>query len=394
MKFTWFNYTQVVFGENAVRDYMSRWIQPKSRVLCTFGGGSIDQNGARKDVQDALNGLQCEVKWEGGIPANPEYDRLVEIVGVARKFKPDFLLAVGGGSVIDGTKFISTAINLAEDVDPWKIITDKICPDVLVPIGTVLTLPATGSEWDAGYVISRRSMKSKLAGGCEKTYPLFSLLDPRYTMTLPVRQLRNGVYDAITHCLDLYVTPEWDFMTDSFMMTVLKELVIIGPDVIKPDSSIELRERLIRAASFALNEVLYLGRKTDISIHIIGHMLTALYGIDHGVTLALVTIPFFENKIIFESRKETLAKSAEFVFDVREGSVEEKARAFIAKLREFIQTIGMPTKVSEVEGVVINKGDIEKITNMVFDSVKSDRFGFNGITVRSVVDEVFQKIIQ
>lgn len=394
MKWTWFNSTQVVFGEYAVRDYLKRWIKPNSRVLCTFGGGSIDQNGARKDVVDALDALNCDHKWEGGIPANPEYDRLVEIVKVARQYKPDFLLAVGGGSIIDGTKFISMAINLPENTDLWTILTDKVCPEIYVPIGTVLTLPASGSEWNNSFVVSRRSIKGKIGIGNEKTYPVFSLLDPRYTMTLPVRQLRNGVYDSLTHCIDFYLSPESDMLTDYFMMTVFKELVTIGPDVIKPDSSIELHERLIRASSFALNQVLFLGRRPDISIHLIGHMLTALYGIDHGVTLAIVTIPFYENKVIFESRIETLAKSADFVFDVHEGTVAEKAHAFVSKLRDFIQLIGMPSKVSEVEGVVINQGDVAKLTDMVMDSVNGNCFGVNGITTRAVVEEVFTKIIQ
>lgn len=392
MKWTWINTTRVVFGENSVKDHLCDFVTPNSKVLCTFGGGSIDKNGARKDVSEALAALNCEVKWEGGIPPNPEYDRLMEIVEVARKFQPDFLLAVGGGSIIDGTKFISCAVHLPLDIEPWKIITDFISPPKYVIFGAVLTLPATGSEWNNGFVISRRSINAKLEGVDQHSFPNFSLLDPKYTMTLPERQLKNGVYDAITHCIDQYLTPGFSPMMDNYNMSVFKELVTIGPEVIKPNSSYELHERLMVACSFALNMFFTLGIIQDWSIHQIGHMITALYDIDHGVTLAISTIPFLEMQ--FENRKEKMAKSAEFIFGITEGTVDEKAHAFLDELAKFIKQIGMPLKISEIEGIKVNEGDVDKLTDMVMDANHNNSFGYLGMTTREIVHGALEKILQ
>lgn len=392
MKWTWRNTTQVVFEENAVNNNLHKYVVRGSRVLCTFGGGSIERNGCREEVERSLRALDCEILWEGGIPANPEYDRLIEIITVAREFKPDLLLAVGGGSVIDGTKFISCGINLSKEIDPWKIITEHAEPTSYVPIGVVLTIPATGSEWNSGFVISRRSISAKLAGLGFPVYPRFSLLDVRYTMTLPVKQIRNGVFDAITHCMDEYLTPQENPLQDLLIMSVFKELVRIGPEVIKENSSKELHERLIMAASFALNDIMTLGVECDWSIHMIGQQLTALYGIDHGATLSICSIPFLESQ--FDNRKEKYAISAEYVFGIKEGSIEDKARSFLRELRQFIENIGMPTKVSEVEGVNIEEGDINKCTDMVWSSAGNSSFGYRGMTTKEITRQVLKAVIQ
>jgi alcohol dehydrogenase YqhD (iron-dependent ADH family) len=233
MKWLWVNQTQVGFGVGAVKEHLAKFVKPGLKVICTFGGGSIDQNGARADTQAALDALGCTVAWEGGILANPEYERLKEIVAVVKAAKPDLLLAVGGGSVLDGTKFISSAAKLDDGVDAWDAIMIKHdFPATKVDVGSVLTLPATGSEWNSGFVISRRAIKMKLGSGCNLSFPVFSLLDPNYTLTLPARQLRNGVYDAITHCIDQYLTGQEVPIMDGYWITTFKELVDIGPEVI------------------------------------------------------------------------------------------------------------------------------------------------------------------
>lgn len=376
MKWTWTNTTQVGFGTDCVKEHLHQFVEAGSRVLCTFGGGSIDRNGARQDVTEALAALNCEVKWEGGILANPEYDHLLEIVAVVKSFKPDILIAVGGGSVLDGTKFISCAAMLEEGVDPWTILSEGNYPSKAIPVGAVMTLPATGSEWNWNLVISRKSINAKIASASQITFPKFSLLDPKYTMTLPPRQLQNGVFDAITHCMDQYLTGEENSLFDNFFLTVVKELVNIGPEVIQENSSLELHERLIVAASFGLNIVFSLGKDPCWGIHDIGNQLTAKFHIDHGRTLSIVAPFFFENQ--FESRIPLLAKSAEYVFGVNEGSQEEKARAFISELRAFIKKIGMPEKVSDVEGVVVNNGDLEQMIKMVWEANGSKPFGWRG----------------
>lgn len=392
MKWLWLNTTQVGFGVGCVKEHMSRFIKPNSRILCTFGGGSIDKNGARKDTEEALEALHCEVRWEGGIPANPEYERLMEIVKVVREWAPDCILAVGGGSVLDGTKFISCAAKLPEDSDAWQtILVEGRYPETFVPVGSVMTLPATGSEWNSNFVISWRAKTLKQSGGCPGTFPVFSLLDPQYTMTLPVRQLRNGVCDAIIHVIDQFLTGQELPMMDSFWMSTLKELVDIAPEVVQENSSLDLHERLVMAASFALNFAFTLGKEGCWGIHMIGHQLTAKYDIDHGTTLAIVCPHFLENQ--FDARVSLLAQSAEFVFGFREGTQEEKAHAFIKKLTEVFASIGQISKISEWPDTTIGPNDVDEVTKMVMESVGNAPFGFRGQVTEADVSEILKKCL-
>ena len=222
-------------------------------------------------------------------------------------------------------------------------------------------------------------------------YPYFSLIDPKYTMTLPARQLRNGLYDAMCHCIDTVITPHPVPMKDDFVYSVMRELVDIGVPLMQPNSSLELHSRLIQAASFALNYILALGMPQCWAIHGIGHMLTARYGIDHGATLAIVT-PILLQKF-HKEREYKLARAAERVFDVRTGTDAEKAQAFITHISQWIKDIGEPTKVSEWPGAKIEEGDLEKVTKMVIDS-KGARFGVDGCCNEQVVREILQKAIQ
>lgn len=386
MKWFWDNTTQVMFGQGAVKEHMKKFVKEHSRVVCTFGGGSIEHNGAKSDVTEALNELQCEVFWQGGIPANPEYDRLVEIAAFVKEKQPDIIIAVGGGSVVDGTKFIALAAKLEEGKDPWSIMKREF-PASAYPFGTVMTLPATGSEWNEGFVISRRSQNQKLSVTTSMTYPKFSLLDPKYTMTLPVRQLRNGVYDAFVHCVDRYLTPEYQPLFTNLYLANVKELVDIGTEVIKEDSPIEYRERLIVAALFPINNLLNLGLKKDRGIHIIGHMLTAKYGIDHAASLSMITNAFYENQ--FEKRKENMALTAEFSFGVKEGTTEEKARAFINCVNKFMTDLGMPTKISQWKDIQIGDNDVEILTKMVMETTGNKPFGYESMITEDDVRYIF-----
>ncbi|OHT01929.1 alcohol dehydrogenase, iron-containing family protein [Tritrichomonas foetus] len=395
MKWIWQNYTQIGFGEFAVRDHLSKFVKPNSKVICTFGGGSIDKNGARADVQNSLDLLQCEVRWEGGIPPNPEYDRLVEIAKVCKDFQPDVLLAVGGGSVCDGTKFISFAARLENVDDAWDMYINRKFPENPIPFGSVMTLPATGSEWDHSFVISKRSEKAKHDRVHRLAYPQFSLLDPRYAATLPQRQLSNGVFDAFCHCVDQYLTPQEVPMMDNFWLSLCKELVTIGPDVIKEGSSLELKGRLFVSASFALNGLFVLGKEDCWAIHTIGHQITAEFDVDHAATLSMVMPFLLENK--FESRISLLAKTAEFVFGIYEGTEEEKARKCIVEIRKFIRDLKLPLKLSDWKTddgkeIQVNEGTVELLTQKVMESMNGEPFGFrqsfNADDVRSILAHV------
>jgi alcohol dehydrogenase YqhD (iron-dependent ADH family) len=390
MKWLWTNQTQVGFGVGAVKDHLAKFVKPNSKVVCTFGGGSIDGNGARADTQSVLDSLGCTTIWAGGILANPEYDRLLEIVALVRSEGPDLLLAVGGGSVLDGTKFVSVAATLDPEVDAWNaILRREGYPATKIDVGCILTLPATGSEWNSNFVISRHSQQLKLSSGHQLCFPVFSLLDPTYTLTLPARQLRNGVFDAIVHCIDQFLIGQQIPMLDGFWMVLVRELVDIGPLVVRDGSSLELRSRLMVAASFALNGLFCLGKDECWAIHEIGHTLTAKYDIDHGATLAIGAPIVLAPQI--EQRKELRAQSAEHVFDVKHGTVEEKARAFVEKLREFIVAIGLPLKVNDWQGAVPQDGDVEELVDWVWEWNGKQPFGWRGCVTKELAKDIVQK---
>lgn len=392
MKFVWNNYTQVAFGQGVVRKFIPKYVRPGSKVLCTFGCGSCFTNGSKTDLGEALDTLNCVVRWEGGIMPNPEYERCMEIVQIVKEFQPDLLIALGGGSVFDATKFICLAAKMNEGEDPYDMLTKGTYPSTAFSMATVLTMPATGSEWNNNFVISRRAMNLKLGGSHDKVYPQFSLLDPKYTMTLPVRQLRNGVFDAMTHVIDQFVTQEENFMFDSFWISIFRELVEIGPEVIKEGSSIELHERLIIACSFALNLLFSLGKPGDWTIHLIGNMITEKYGIDHGATLALTAQPFLDSQK--DTRKNVLARIARECWH-EQGSADDQADACVRHIREFIAEIGMPTKVSEYKYADLHPKpeDIDELVRWIMDSNGGASLGAHGEVTADTIRSVLEKII-
>ena len=394
-KWLWQNYTKIGYGENAVKDHLPNMIKPGSKVFCVFGGGSIDKNGARIDVQSALDSIKCETKWEGGVMPNPEYERLCEIAKVCREFNPDILLAVGSGSVCDGTKFIACAAKLDENQDPWDMYVNRKFPSEPYPFGSIMTLPATGSEWDHSFVISRRSIKAKLDRVYYKSYPTFSLLDPKYTITLPQRQLSNGVFDAFCHCVDQYLTGQEVPMMDNFWLSLTKELVDIGPDVIKDGSSLELRGRLMVAAAFALNGLFTLGKEDCWAIHSIGHQITSEYGVDHAATLSMVMPFLLENQ--FEHRKALLARTTDFIFDPnhREKTEEEKARQCIDEIRKFIVSLKLPLKLSDYDkNLKVEENTVDEVTQRVMESMDNEPFGFRHQVTENDVKIILKQVFQ
>lgn len=391
MKWLWTNTTKVGFGSNVVQEHLKDFVTKKSRILCTFGGGSIEKNRARSDVEKALSELECEVKWEGGIQPNPRYVKCLEIIKIVREYKPDLILAVGGGSVIDATKFIAAAACLDEFVVPWDIISKGAYAKTAVPFGTVLTIPATGSEWNNGYAIQRDDIQEKNNSGSQLVYPQFSLIDPRYTMTLPARQLRNGLFDAMMHCTDQVITSESAPMSDNFYYSIMRELVDISDGLMKPNSSLELHERLITAASFAQNHIFTYAKRPNWECHLVAQPLTPMYGIDHAATLSIVAPVLYEK--VKKGRIQTMARAAERVFDVRSGTDEEKADKFVESLRNWAVKLGMPLKVSDCEyATKINPGDVQILTQKVKDLTHSFPYRFNDELTETVVEEIFNEV--
>jgi NADP-dependent alcohol dehydrogenase len=339
--FDYKNPTKIIFGKGEIAKINAE-IPANSKVLMLYGGGSIKKNGIYEQVVSALKDFDC-VEF-GGIPANPEYSVLMDALAVIKEQKIDFLLAVGGGSVIDGTKFLSSA-TLFEGDNPWDILDKKIATQKGMPFGTVLTLPATGSEMNSGAVITRKETKQKLVMGGPGLFPVFSILDPLVVASIPERQIANGLADSFTHVLEQYMTyPIEANLQDRFAESILQTIIEVAPRILKDPSDYKAAANFMWSCTMALNGLIQKGVPTDWAIHMMGHELTALYGIDHARTLAILTGPHYNYN--FENKKAKLAQYAERVWNA-EGTLDEKAKAGIQKTTEFFHSIGIQTRLSE-----------------------------------------------
>ncbi|MCX7548124.1 iron-containing alcohol dehydrogenase [Xanthomarina sp. F1114] len=336
------NPTKIIFGKDSI-EKLSKEIPENAKVLMLYGGGSIKNNGIYKQVKTALENVT--VIEFGGIPANPEYAVLMEALEVIKTENITYLLAVGGGSVIDGTKFLSAAA-LYEGHSPWNILTDNIRTEKGLPFGTVLTLPATGSEMNSGAVITREETKEKLGMGGPGLFPEFSILDPQVITSIPERQLANGLTDAFTHVLEQYMTyPIGALLQDRFAESILQTLIEVAPRVLKDPTDYEAASNFMWSCTMALNGLIQKGVPTDWAVHAMGHELTALFGIDHARTLAVIAPSHY--KYHFEAKKEKLAQYGERVWNITEGSTDDKAYAAIEKTEAFFHELGINTKLSE-----------------------------------------------
>ncbi|GAB5526793.1 MAG: iron-containing alcohol dehydrogenase [Roseivirga sp.] len=340
--FEFVNPTKILFGKDQIQR-LSTEIPEGAKVLMLYGGGSIKKNGIYEKVQTALKGH--EVLEFGGIPANPEYDVLMKALKIIKEEQITFMLAVGGGSVIDGVKFLASAA-LYEGNEPWDILAKKIRTFKGLPFGTVLTLPATGSEMNSGSVITRAETKEKLTMGGPGLFPVFSVLDPTVVTSIPERQIANGLADAFTHVLEQYMTyPAGAMLQDRLAESILQTLIEVAPQIMKDPTDYEAAANFMWSCTMALNGLIQKGVPTDWAIHMMGHELTALFGIDHARTLAIIAESHYTYN--FATKKEKLAQYAERVWGVTEGSLEEKAKAGITKTTAFYQSLGIKTKLSE-----------------------------------------------
>ena len=336
------NPTKILFGKNQISN-LTNEIPKNAKILLLFGGGSIKKNGVYEQVITALSTF--EIVEFGGIPANPEFAVLMDALKVIKDEKITFLLAVGGGSVIDGTKFLSAAALYKGD-DPWNILKNSERTLEGMPFGTVLTLPATGSEMNSGAVITRRETKEKLVMGGPGLFPVFSILDPEVVKSIPQRQIANGLADAFTHVLEQYMTYSVDAkLQDRFAESILQTLVETAPTILKDTSDYNAAANFMWSCTMALNGLIQQGVPSDWAIHMMGHELTALYGIDHARTLAIIAESHYKYNL--ESKKDKLAQYAERVWKVTEGTIEEKALIGIKKTTAFYQSLGIKTTLSE-----------------------------------------------
>ena len=336
------NPVKIIFGRGQTAQ-ISAEIPKGARLMITCGGGSIRKNGVYDEVTAALKGLDYIEFW--GIEPNPSYETLMKAVEVARSEKVDFLLAVGGGSVVDGTKFISVAIPF--EGDPWDMIKRKIKPAAAVPLGCVLTLPATGSEMNGGAVITRRETKEKLALHSPLIFPRFSVLDPQHTYSLPPKQVANGIVDAFIHVTEQYLTfPAQAAIQDRFAESILCALIEEGPKTLANPTDYDSRANLVWSATMALNGLIGCGVPQDWATHMIGHELTAFFGLDHGQTLAVVLPGLLW--VQRDSKRQKLIQYARRVWNI--GGVDEDAliKQAIDKTRTFFESLGLPTRLSEL----------------------------------------------
>lgn len=340
--FDLYNPTRYIFGKGQMAK-LSELIPEKSKVLLLYGGGSIMKNGVYNQVADALK--EHEVLEFGGIEPNPQFTTLLKALEIIKREKVDFLLAVGGGSVIDGTKFLSSAA-LYKGNDPWDILAKRIRTDVGMPFGTVLTLPATGSEMNSGAVVSRKETGEKMVMGGPGLFPQFSICDPEVVHSIPKRQLANGIVDAYTHVMEQYMTyPIGADLQDRIAESILKTLIETAPKIIADPSDYKAASNFMWSCTMALNGLIQKGVPTDWSVHMIAHELTAAFGIDHARTLAVILPSAYNYK--FEQKKEKLAQYAERIWNITEGSTDEKAKLAIAKTQAFFESLDIDCKLSD-----------------------------------------------
>ena len=336
------NPTKIIFGKDKIAN-LAKEIPANAKILMLYGGGSIKSNGIYDQAKNALSAF--EVVEFGGIPANPEYAVLLEALQIIKTQKITFLLAIGGGSVIDGTKFLSAAA-VYEGETPWEILTGGKPILKGMPFGAVLTLPATGSEMNSGFVLTRKETKEKLASGGPALYPQFSILDPQVVSSIPQKQIANGLADAFTHVLEQYMTyPSDSLLQDRFAESILQTLVEVAPAILKNASDYNAASNFMWSCTMALNGLIGQGVPQDWAVHMMGHELTALFGIDHARTLAIIAPSHYRYNI--ETKKDKLAQYAERVWGVTEGTTEEKAKAGIDKTEDFFHSLGIKTKLSE-----------------------------------------------
>jgi NADP-dependent alcohol dehydrogenase len=338
------NPTRILFGTthyamvpNLIQQHTS-----KKKIMIAYGGGSIFKNGIFEKVTKELTNF--EIVQFGGIEANPQFSTLMKAVEICKTQDIDFVLAIGGGSVIDGVKFICGATKYAGD--PWDVLLrkDNCVFTEAISFGTVLTLPATGSEANSGAVISRDELQEKRTMGGPLFFPKFSLCDPTAVASLPKRQIANGIVDAYMHTLEQYLT----FPTDNLLQereaeAILSTLLEIGPKVLEDPANYKWASNLMWTATHALNGNLRCGVPTDWATHMIGHELTALFGIDHARTLAIIAPRLYKNQ--FDNKFEKLVQYGTRVWHLS-GEKSDIATLGIEKTEQFFQSLGIETKIS------------------------------------------------
>lgn len=362
LNFDFYNPTHIVFGKDRLGE-LNNLVPKNAKVLVLYGGGSVRKYGTLDKVVNALG--ERKVHEFGGIEPNPHFSTVMKAVEIVRKENVDFLLAVGGGSVMDGTKFVALASRY--DGNPEDLLFHGFTPvPVLsaVPMGTVVTLPATGSEMNNGAVISHEGGKYPVFSLF--TFPVFSILDPTLTFTLPATQVANGVVDTFIHVVEQYVTfPAEGRFQDRTAEGILQTLIEIGRKTLDNPTDYDARANLVWCATMGLNGLIGAGVPQDWTTHMIGHEMTAMFGIDHGKTLAILQPAIWQ--VRKEKKRAKLLQYAERVWNIKEGDEDSRIDRAIYKTREFFESLGIKTRLSDY-GI-----KPEKIDDLIVELEKKGR---------------------
>ena len=340
--FEYQNPVKIIFGKGEISQAGIN-IPQGSKILLTYGGGSIFKNGVYDQVKASIKGFK--VVEFGGIEPNPHYETLMKAVEVVKKEKITFLLSVGGGSVLDGTKFIAAAACF-KNGDPWLICSKKVPVTEAIPIGAVLTLPATGSEMNGNSVVTRVETTEKLSFNSQLVMPVFSILDPEVIFSLPDRQVANGVVDAFVHVIEQYLTfPVNSPIQDRFAESILKTLLEEGPKILANRNDYEAAANFMWSATLALNGLIGVGVPQDWATHMIGHELTAYHGIDHARTLAIVLPGIMHIKR--KDKQDKILQLGERVWGISQGTTDDRINLTIQKVVDFFESVGIPTRLPD-----------------------------------------------
>ena len=363
--FTYCNPTKLYFGENSLENLETELNKYGENVVLIYGGGSIKKNGIYDEVMDILKKAGKNVAEIAGVMPNPTVEKLYEGVEIARKYNADFLLAVGGGSVCDYSKAVSVSVNCEED--PWEkyyIRFEEPSCETL-PVGCVLTMVGTGSEMNAGSVITNHEAKLKIGHvfADEKIMPKFSILNPKYTLTLPHRQMVAGIYDIFNHICEQYFSGTDDNTSDYISEGLMKSLIHSSRIANKNDQDYEARSNIMWTATWALNTLVAKGKSTDWMVHMLGQAVGAVTDATHGMTLAAVSLPYY--KYILKDGLAKFVRFAKNVWDVRsEGKTDEEiALAGFDAMESWMRELGLAMSISELGAT---KDMLDDLVNATF----------------------------
>ncbi|MGP9688948.1 iron-containing alcohol dehydrogenase [Psychrobacter sp. AOP22-C1-C5] len=395
--FQYYNPVRIVFGEGQITQ-LSELVPTDARVLITYGGGSAQRTGTLDEVKEALAASGSRTVFEfGGIEANPEFTTLLKAADMVNEHNIDFLLAVGGGSVLDGSKFVALVSSLTEEdgtvsrEQAWDALT-SYCKNIdsAIDLGAVLTIPATGSEMNSGGVINYSERQAKLPFGNPLVFPKFSILDPLKTLTLPEHQVMNGVADAFVHVMEQYLTyPVNAKVQDTFAESLLKILIDEGRAVKQDPENLETRKNIMWTATMALNGLIGTGVPQDWTTHMIGHELTSLHSIDHARTLTIV-LPSVMRELK-ESKKEKLLQYARNVWNITDTDQDDDAiiETAIAHTENFFRDLGLPVSLEDVD---LTESAIDPIINQL-EAHKMVKLGEHGKNDLAVSRRILQRAV-